>query len=134
MKSIGGTVSREVVTPFPVIWSCPSECPWIPPCSSGARRIPNPGLRPWRSPLPTEIDSGSGEKWIGSTWMPKAIMSFTTINRDRRRGRSEEHTSELQSRENIVCRLLLEKKKHRISYKRLRPKTFRAGSTYADHN
>src|SRR5215475_8964309 len=26
-------------------------------------------------------------------------------------GRSEEHTSELQSRENIVCRLLLEKKK-----------------------
>src|SRR5436309_12890425 len=27
------------------------------------------------------------------------------------RGRSEEHTSELQSRENLVCRLLLEKKK-----------------------
>src|SRR5690606_40939687 len=26
--------------------------------------------------------------------------------------RSEEHTSELQSRENIVCRLLLEKKKY----------------------
>src|SRR6266511_1240833 len=35
--------------------------------------------------------------------------------RARRRGRpaprSEEHTSELQSRENLVCRLLLEKKK-----------------------
>src|SRR5690606_41536075 len=29
----------------------------------------------------------------------------------RRRPRSEEHTSELQSRENLVCRLLLEKKK-----------------------
>src|SRR5690606_41966531 len=28
-----------------------------------------------------------------------------------RRRRSEEHTSELQSRENLVCRLLLEKKK-----------------------
>src|SRR5690606_40644575 len=28
------------------------------------------------------------------------------------RGRSEEHTSELQSRENLVCRLLLEKKKN----------------------
>src|SRR5690606_39876983 len=27
--------------------------------------------------------------------------------------RSEEHTSELQSRENLVCRLLLEKKKSR---------------------
>src|SRR5436309_12648432 len=29
--------------------------------------------------------------------------------------RSEEHTSELQSRENLVCRLLLEKKKTRIN-------------------
>src|SRR5690606_40068283 len=30
--------------------------------------------------------------------------------------RSEEHTSELQSRENLVCRLLLEKKKKYASY------------------
>src|SRR2546430_11591697 len=30
-------------------------------------------------------------------------------------GRSEEHTSELQSQSNLVCRLLLEKKKIRIS-------------------
>src|SRR5690606_41576241 len=30
--------------------------------------------------------------------------------RHQRRHRSEEHTSELQSRENLVCRLLLEKK------------------------
>src|SRR2546426_4332332 len=30
----------------------------------------------------------------------------------RRRARSEEHTSELQSPCNLVCRLLLEKKKH----------------------
>src|SRR3954464_16105750 len=29
--------------------------------------------------------------------------------------RSEEHTSELQSHDNIVCRLLLEKKKNNIS-------------------
>src|SRR3712207_8127771 len=29
-----------------------------------------------------------------------------------RRDRSEEHTSELQSRQYLVCRLLLEKKKH----------------------
>src|SRR5436309_5039057 len=32
-------------------------------------------------------------------------------SRRARRARSEEHTSELQSRENLVCRLLLEKKK-----------------------
>src|SRR5690606_40883617 len=31
-----------------------------------------------------------------------------------RNSRSEEHTSELQSRENLVCRLLLEKKKKKI--------------------
>src|SRR5256885_12286374 len=32
------------------------------------------------------------------------------------RGRSEEHTSELQSPCNLVCRLLLEKKKHLCDY------------------
>src|SRR5437899_8668334 len=31
-------------------------------------------------------------------------------------GRSEEHTSELQSLRHLVCRLLLEKKKHLLSY------------------
>src|SRR5690606_40205514 len=30
--------------------------------------------------------------------------------------KSEEHTSELQSRENLVCRLLLEKKKNNNNY------------------
>src|SRR5690606_36490557 len=34
-----------------------------------------------------------------------------TISNSNQRYRSEEHTSELQSRENLVCRLLLEKKK-----------------------
>src|SRR2546427_8116803 len=32
------------------------------------------------------------------------------------KGRSEEHTSELQSQSNLVCRLLLEKKKKKITY------------------
>src|SRR3712207_8196622 len=39
------------------------------------------------------------------------IVSSTT-NRGSPSGRSEEHTSELQSRQYLVCRLLLEKKKH----------------------
>src|SRR3712207_7716208 len=38
------------------------------------------------------------------------------IHRARRVDRSEEHTSELQSRQYLVCRLLLEKKKTRRSY------------------
>src|SRR5439155_22593435 len=33
--------------------------------------------------------------------------------------RSEEHTSELQSRGHLVCRLLLEKKKHRLCFSTL---------------
>src|SRR2546430_8112755 len=32
-------------------------------------------------------------------------------------GRSEEHTSELQSQSNLVCRLLLEKKKHVLLFR-----------------
>src|SRR5690606_40585219 len=52
------------------------------------------------------------------TPLPKPISAtiFSPSPRPRNRvitwfrGRSEEHTSELQSRENLVCRLLLEKK------------------------
>src|SRR5436309_7679789 len=36
---------------------------------------------------------------------------------EKSRRRSEEHTSELQSRENLVCRLLLEKKKKKTKQK-----------------
>src|SRR3712207_7332289 len=35
--------------------------------------------------------------------------------------RSEEHTSELQSRQYLVCRLLLEKKKHTVTHLNLIP-------------
>src|SRR5690606_41891211 len=46
-----------------------------------------------------------GTNRMVSTVSPKAEPSSPS------RLRSEEHTSELQSRENLVCRLLLEKKK-----------------------
>src|SRR3712207_7266730 len=42
---------------------------------------------------------------------PKRRTASATRARDSR-GRSEEHTSELQSRQYLVCRLLLEKKKN----------------------
>src|SRR5438445_830712 len=54
------------------------------------------------------------------SWSPgpgrasRAPMAWTSSRRRRRSGspstRSEEHTSELQSRQYLVCRLLLEKK------------------------
>src|SRR2546427_8473956 len=41
--------------------------------------------------------------------------------------RSEEHTSELQSQSNLVCRLLLEKKKSRVrGYTRTKPQSWTA--------
>src|SRR2546430_13572016 len=45
---------------------------------------------------------------IRSKW---PLASLMLLGRGNRRGRSEEHTSELQSQSNLVCRLLLEKKK-----------------------
>src|SRR3989449_7890647 len=44
--------------------------------------------------------------WKGGTPMCAALKEATEITQ-----RSEEHTSELQSRLHLVCRLLLEKKK-----------------------
>src|SRR5690606_40580211 len=41
----------------------------------------------------------------------QARQESSTIGSPDELARSEEHTSELQSRENLVCRLLLEKKK-----------------------
>src|SRR2546425_9579406 len=42
---------------------------------------------------------------------PARVSSARSVSQRRNRGRSEEHTSELQSLAYLVCRLLLEKKK-----------------------
>src|SRR3712207_8188483 len=42
----------------------------------------------------------------------RSFSSSDTSPRQKSDERSEEHTSELQSRQYLVCRLLLEKKKH----------------------
>src|SRR5690625_1581454 len=41
----------------------------------------------------------------------QGVVNGRCVNADLVRARSEEHTSELQSRGHLVCRLLLEKKK-----------------------
>src|SRR5437660_12754233 len=48
----------------------------------------------------------SARRYIGSSYHPATRTGHAGIP-----GRSEEHTSELQSRGHLVCRLLLEKKK-----------------------
>src|SRR5258708_18846011 len=48
----------------------------------------------------------------GSTCVPPTEVRMRLATATRDRPRSEEHTSELQSPDHLVCRLLLEKKKH----------------------
>src|SRR2546428_2225529 len=48
----------------------------------------------------------SGTTWSGLSWHHAWTAGWAS-----RFSRSEEHTSELQSRSDLVCRLLLEKKK-----------------------
>src|SRR2546430_6557292 len=49
-------------------------------------------------------------------WPSSAIVRLSMCSPARICGsRSEEHTSELQSQSNLVCRLLLEKKKHQAA-------------------
>src|SRR3712207_7045890 len=61
----------------------------------------------WKSvPRPISLLSSCG---IGSVLASMASPAQSMWNEVRRR--SEEHTSELQSRQYLVCRLLLEKKK-----------------------
>src|SRR3989442_4547779 len=45
---------------------------------------------------------------------PSRLLRFASEGRRFAWSRSEEHTSELQSRPHLVCRLLLEKKKHKL--------------------
>src|SRR5215813_15236185 len=49
--------------------------------------------------------------------------------REHAAGRSEEHTSELQSRPHLVCRLLLEKKKKKRTLRLLRTKKKKKNKT-----
>src|SRR5690625_6798712 len=67
----------------------------------------------------TSGSSGSREfdsaKWLTTASCPESLSPAGNLEevRHRKNGpmRSEEHTSELQSRGHLVCRLLLEKKK-----------------------
>src|SRR5690625_6873260 len=67
----------------------------------------------WRSPfgcIPCESTPLQG--------LPRSLLVYylsVTPSRPSKHERSEEHTSELQSRGHLVCRLLLEQKKTRFS-------------------
>src|SRR3989442_8163404 len=58
------------------------------------------------SPRPSALEVGA---------VPNPRRRLEPPGAGTRRSRSEEHTSELQSRPHLVCRLLLEKKKNRVA-------------------
>src|SRR5438445_10110278 len=87
------------------------------------RRPPRSTLFPY-----TTLFRSFFDQWVRSTGIPRYSVEFTVrpqangflvrgtlkqsgVPRTRKPLRSEEHTSELQSRQYLVCRLLLEKKK-----------------------
>src|SRR5690242_19836195 len=79
------------------------------------RRPPASALFPYTTLFRSGRRSGLLHPWRETDLAPRAWRQ--AVPGDRRRclrphsGRSEEHTSELQSHVNLVCRLLLEKKK-----------------------
>src|SRR5699024_11653859 len=78
-----------------------------------ARPAQSPSRRRWPAAEPISA-------WRTTMWPKPEDCSSSARVATRRRGwtiscaRSEEHTSELQSRFDLVCRLLLEKKNHEL--------------------
>src|SRR5688572_32475564 len=84
------------------------------------RRPPRSTLFPYttlfRSPIldiPRMLPRDGDSRRAGTHWC-RVSEVLLTPRAAMRPARSEEHTSELQSQSNLVCRLLLEKKKKKI--------------------
>src|SRR5699024_6144835 len=92
--------------------SAPSRCAITPPSlvhrtGSDAHRVPERADRPGGPTSRADRPGGVGcEPFLRLRLGPVSVRDS-----DRSGLRSEEHTSELQSRFDLVCRLLLEKKK-----------------------
>src|SRR3712207_7697357 len=86
---------RSTLFPYTTLFRSSTERPW----AQGSKRRGHEA-------------SGSGDDHHRGRGRPGAAPGLgAEAQGPRRPGRSEEHTSELQSRQYLVCRLLLEKKK-----------------------
>src|SRR3712207_7278579 len=79
------------------------------------RRPPRSTLFPYTTLFRSVRPEGVEEDQLGVGRLPQQEVAGAVLPRAAHEqvhvGRSEEHTSELQSRQYLVCRLLLEKKK-----------------------
>src|SRR5688572_32107697 len=98
-------LTRSTLFPYTTLFRSGAVAPrgvGRPAAPEGARR-PRPAARRPRQPPGQRL-----EVHVAAAGGARA--------RAGRAGRSEEHTSELQSQSNLVCRLLLEKKKYKSAY------------------
>src|SRR5438270_9330381 len=77
------------------------------------RRPPRSTLFPYTTLFRSHLPSARG----GRSGRPPSAAAPSAAAHDS--ARSEEHTSELQSQSNLVCRLLLEKKKKIINVRKI---------------
>src|SRR5438552_11721658 len=85
------------------------------------RRPPRSTLFPYTTLFRSTFDTGfhflTGQAAAFQVPMEQGLPRGTWAWRARAVTRSEEHTSELQSPDHLVCRLLLEKKKYKFLYR-----------------
>src|SRR5438105_10038389 len=75
------------------------------------RRPPRSTLFPYTTLFRSAINRGHSARVLATSRPSRRAGSASISSPGSRAARSEEHTSELQSRVDLVCRLLLEKKK-----------------------
>src|SRR5207249_6995728 len=115
-------VALNVATPFAAIWG-PAPLNVPPPAL-----VPKPSMIPGLAAVTRLLNWSRTSTWIAGVMAAPAATLFGPTRKERlvaaagltvtvsrwvigTPARSEEHTSELQSRFDLVCRLLLEKKK-----------------------
>src|SRR2546427_6626858 len=91
------------------------------------RRPPRSTLFPYTTLFRSPQPAGPGGRVAGKSVVDAPHGALELELEEGRR--SEEHTSELQSQSNLVCRLLLEKKKTKHCWRRFTPRRSRQHST-----
>src|SRR2546422_8598726 len=89
------------------------------------RRPPRSTLFPY-----TTLFRSAAQGAEAATSEPEALGALVKTEIARWQKRSEEHTSELQSRLHLVCRLLLEKKKNSNAAVSMRPRGLGSKQVY----
>src|SRR3712207_6932353 len=96
---------RSTLFPYTTLFRSRRPCGWPPRPSRRGRKAPDAGASRWYD-LPSVVRRGGS--------VPEALEHIPAAVVPPAAPRSEEHTSELQSRQYLVCRLLLEKKNRQL--------------------